>query len=386
MTSVSATTPPGTTPLPAAALATRLSFLAAGFGIACWAPLVPFAKANVGASEAQFGLLLLCLGIGSVTAMPVTGVLSTRLGARPIVIWSGVVLGLVIPFLALAQQQWILGLVLLVLGGALGSLDVAMNVHGAEVEKRAARPMMSGFHAMYSLGGFAGAGGVTALLWAGLSPTLAALLGALLTLAAIGLAAPRLLRRAQGEEAPAFVLPHGIVVLLAILAGCAFLTEGALLDWGALLLIDLELMVPDNAGAGFMVFSVAMTVMRLLGDRIVSALGGLRVLTGGGIITILGLGTVILAPSAALALTGFALIGVGASNIVPVLFSLAGRQSVMPPALAIAAVTTTGYAGILLGPALIGFVAEATSLATAFWMLAALMALVPIFARPAARA
>lgn len=375
-----------TSPLGPAKLSTRLAFFAAGFAIACWAPLVPYAKANVGASESQFGLLLLCLGIGSVLAMPVTGVLSTRIGARPIVIASGLILGAILPFLAVAGSLWALGAVLLILGAALGSLDVSMNIHGAEVEKRAAVPLMSGFHALFSLGGFVGAGGMTLVLWAGLGPRAAAVLGGAVTLMAIALAMPGLLRRAQGEESPAFVLPHGIVLLIALLAAVAFLTEGALLDWGALLMIDLGLMAKATAGAGFMVFSVTMTIGRLLGDRVVAALGGYKVLFGGGVIAILGLMMLVLAPSAAVALVGFGLIGVGASNIVPVLFSLAGRQTIMPPGLAVAAVTTTGYAGILVAPAAIGFVAEASSLALAFWMLIALMALFPLTARAAMRA
>ena len=368
-------------PLGPAKLATRLAFFAAGFAIACWAPLVPYAKANVGASESQLGLLLLCIGIGSVVAMPVTGVMSTRIGARPIVIGAGIVLGLAVPFLALSSQLWSLAVVLLVVGASLGSLDVSMNIHGAEVEKRADVPLMSGFHALFSLGGFVGAGAMTLLFWLEIGPVVAATFGGAVTLAVIAAAAPRLLRRAQGEESPAFVIPHGIVLLIAVLAAVAFLTEGAVLDWGALLMIDLELMVKSTAGAGFMVFSVTMTIGRLVGDRVVAAVGGFRVLVWGGIITMAGLAMMILAPTAAVGLAGFGLIGVGASNIVPVLFSLAGRQNVMPAGLAVAAVTTTGYAGMLVAPAAIGFVAEAASLSLAFWILVGLMALFPLTAR-----
>ena len=150
--------------LRAAMLATRLSFLAAGFVMACWAPLIPFAKAKVGADEGVFGILLLCLGLGAILAMPLTGYLSARIGARPMIVWGGFGLVAILPLLVLAPSVWSLGLALALFGAALGTIDVAMNIHAAEVETHAGRPMMSGFHAMWSLGGILGAGGVTALL------------------------------------------------------------------------------------------------------------------------------------------------------------------------------------------------------------------------------
>ncbi|KAA9010245.1 MFS transporter [Histidinibacterium aquaticum] len=367
-----------------ARLATRLAFFAAGFAVSCWAPLIPFAKDQTGVSEAGLGLLLLCLGIGSVIAMPVTGWLSAKRGARPMMLVSGFGLAAVLPLLILTSEPMILGALLFVFGAALGTLDVSMNVHGAEVERRDGRPLMSGFHAQFSIGGLVGAGGVTALLAAGLSPQGAALTGSALTLAAMLGAAPRLLRARSGE-APTFALPRGVVLLLAVLAAICFLVEGAVLDWGALLLVERDLSAPERAGLGYVVFSVTMTIGRLTGDRIVSTVGGKRVLIWGGILTMAGLALTASAPAGWIALAGFALIGAGASNIVPVIFSHAGRQTVMDPGLAIAAVTTTGYAGVLLGPAGIGVIAEWGSLPAAYWMLVVLMALIPLSAARATR-
>jgi predicted MFS family arabinose efflux permease len=190
----------------------------------------------------------------------------------------------------------------------------------------------------------------------------------------------------QGGEPPTFVAPRGIVLLLAALSGLIFLVEGAILDWSALLLLGRGLV--DSAaqgGLGYMLFSVAMTVGRLTGDRVVSALGDLHVLVWGGLLTIAGFVLLLAVNWTALALLGFVLIGLGAANLVPVLFSRAGRQTVMPAGLAVAAVTTTGYAGILAGPALMGFVSDATSLSAAFWLLAALVLLVPMTARAVTR-
>ena len=370
--------------LPGAILATRLSFLAAGFVMACWAPLIPFAKEQVGADEGVFGLLLLCLGLGAILAMPLTGYLSARTGARPMILLGGFGLVAILPLLVLAPSVWALGLALALFGAALGTIDVAMNIHAAEVETRAARPMMSGFHAMWSVGGILGAGGLTGLLSLGLAPLGAALLGSGLAGVAMMLAAPRLLRHSGGAK-PEFVRPRGVVLLLAVLAAISFLVEGAVLDWGALLIVAQGLMEPTGAGIGYMLFSIAMTIARLTGDRVVAALGRKQVMITGGLIAMAGIALTLVPGALWPALLGFALIGLGCANLVPVLFSLAAQSRDMPPGMAVAAVTTTGYAGILLGPALIGFAADATSLAMAFGALALAMAAFPLAAARASR-
>lgn len=368
-----------------AALATRLSFFAAGFCMAAWAPLIPYAKAQLSASDAELGLLLLCLGIGSLIAMPVTGYISAQKGARGMILLGGAGLVVLLPLLMLAQSGLALGAALFVFGAALGTIDVAMNVHAAEVERRTARPMMSGFHAMWSVGGIAGAGAMTVLLSLGLTPLMAALAGAGIAGAALMLAAPRLLRARADDTPQAFALPRGVVLLIAGLTAIVFLVEGAILDWGALLTIERALLPKEQAGIGFLLFSIAMTAGRLVGDRLVAMIGGFRTLLWGGLLVISGLVLIVAAPGLIGPMAGYLLVGAGAANLVPVLFSAAGRQSVMPPALAIAAVTTSGYAGILLGPALIGFAAQATSLGFAFAALAVLMLALPLCAARIAR-
>lgn len=361
----------------AARLATRLSFLVAGFGIACWAPLVPYAKERLGVGDATLGLLLLCIGIGSVTAMILTGPLSARFGSKPVILAGGFGLAAVLPFLTLAPDPLTLAAALLAFGAALGSIDVAMNIHAVEVERAAGVPLMSGFHALFSIGGFAGAGLMTSLLSWRVDPAIGTSACAAIMAVVMAIAAPRLLRDAQTEEGPLFVAPRGIVVLLAGLAGATFLVEGAMLDWSALLITRAGLVAAQQGGMGYMFFAIAMTIGRFAGDAVTQRIGDRAVLFGGGIVAVTGFVILLLAPGIVIAVAGFVLIGLGASNIVPVLFRKAGSQAVMPMALAIGAITTTGYAGILVGPAGIGFVAGAVGLETAFWMLAALMCIVP---------
>ena len=370
---------------PATRLATRLSFLIAGFGIACWAPLVPFAKERLAIDDAVLGLLLLSLGIGSVVAMLATGILSARHGTKPIIIAGGIGLALILPLLVIAGTPVTLALTLLAFGAALGSIDVAMNIHAVEVERAAGQPLMSGFHALFSIGGFAGSAVMTALLSFHLGPLASALICSVLMLLAMTLTWPRLLRRAQVQEGPLFVLPHGIVLLLALLAAITFLIEGAMLDWGALLVIGKGLVSESRGGLGYIVFSIAMTAGRLGGDAVVARVGDRATLVGGSLLAVTGLAVLLLAPNAPIAIAGFLLIGLGASNLVPVLFRGAATQTAMPTGLAVASITTAGYAGVLVGPAGIGFVAHAVGLPTAFWVLAAMMCIVTLSARAVTR-
>jgi MFS family permease len=367
-----------------ARLSTRLAFFAAGFAMACLAPLFPFIKSQVGANEGQFGLILLCLGLGSIIAMPVTGIISARYGAKPMILLGGFGLVLFLPALVFAPSPIVLGGILFMFGASLGTIDVAMNVHGAEIEELERRSLMSNFHAQFSIGGFFGAGLVTLLLSFGTQFHTAAIIGAVLTLFAMILARGGLLS-VSGNEPEPFKFPRGVVLLLALLAGITFLVEGAVLEWGAILIIDQELAAKENAGIGYILFSVAMVIARLSGDKIINVLGGFKVLVLGGIVTIAGIAIILLSPSALLAKSGFILIGLGAANLVPIIFSAAGRQKIMPSSLAVASVTTTGYAGILLGPALIGFAANISSLSMAFWLLAILMAVIPLTAKIVAR-
>ena len=362
-----------------ARLATRLTFLTAGFAMACCAPLFPFIKDNVGADETQFGLLLLCFGLGSIIAMPLTGFVATLHGPRSMVLLGGFGLVVFLPTLTIAETPFILGSFLFLFGASLGTIDVAMNIHGVAVEAEEKRSLMSSFHAQFSIGGLFGAGLMTLLLSVGVPLVLTAAIGATLALLAMLLTIPRLLHVKVADQST-FVFPHGIVLLLGLLAAIAFLVEGAVLDWGALLVIERQLTAPQSAGVGYILFSAAMVIARLTGDLIVAALGELWVLILGGIVTILGIATVLLTTLPLVALVGFVLIGLGSANLVPIFFSVAGRQTAMPASLAIASITTIAYSGVLVGPVMIGFAADLTSLPIAFWLLALLVAIVPVTA------
>ncbi|HGM6859065.1 TPA: MFS transporter [Serratia rubidaea] len=367
-------------------IATRIAFFVSGLGMAAWAPLVPFAKLRLNLDDGSLGLLLLCIGAGSLLAMPLTGLLTGKLGCRRVILLAGLALCIDLPLLVLMDSTPGMGLALLLFGAAIGMIDVAMNIQAVIVERACGRAMMSGFHGFFSVGGIAGAGGVSLLLWLGLSP-LAAVLATVLTIVLLlALAQKNLLRDSDAQDGgPLFVLPRGWVMFIGALCFIMFLAEGSMLDWSALFLTTLRGVEHSQAGLGYALFSIAMTIGRLNGDRVVNALGRYKMLLLGSLCAAVGLALAVVCDSAAIALLGFMLVGLGASNVVPILFSAAGNQHDMPANLAIASVTTLGYAGILAGPALIGFIAQVSSLTVAFGCVTVLLLAVTASAKAVTR-
>lgn len=375
---VSALTPQAETIGRPERMATRAAFLVAGLGMAAWAPLVPFAKDRAGLDEAGLGMLLLCLGLGSVIGMPMTGVLVARFGCRAVILPVAVLTCITLIGLASIPSALGLAICLLLYGAAIGILDVAMNIQAVIVEKASGRSLMSGFHALFSVGGFVGAGGMSLLLWGGLSPLLATTLVVVVIVALTVASSGALLRYGDqpGENNATFMLPRGPVILLGALCFIVFLAEGAMLDWSAVFLTQERGLSATQAGLGYTVFAIAMTIGRFTGDRLIQAMGSRQILLLGSIGSAAGFMLAALVPSVPVSLLGFVLVGLGAANIVPILFTAAGRQSVMPSGQAIAAVTTLGYAGILAGPASIGLIAHVTSLSMALLVLGSMLLLI----------
>jgi predicted MFS family arabinose efflux permease len=362
---------------------TRAASFILGIALATWAPLVPFAQARLAVNDAQLGLLLLCLGAGSVVTMPLSGALVARFGCRRPVWAAGLCISAALPLLATLDSAPALALALLLFGASLGVTDVAVNTQAIIVEKAAGRALMSGFHGLFSVGGILGASGVSGLLWAGASPLVAALAADLVILGLLAIFGRHLLPYGSEDErrSALFALPHGVVLIIGLLCFITFLTEGAILDWGAIFLTSVRQVDPSRSGLGYAVFAFAMTLGRFGGDRIKQAIGGRAILIFGGLLGAASFALTVFVPSWQASLAGFWMVGLGTANIVPVLYSALGRQKIMPPNLAVAAVTTVGYLGILAGPALIGLTAHATSLSNTFLCVAAMLLLVAASSR-----
>ena len=347
-------------------------FFIGGFGTATWAPLVPLLRERLMVGDDVLGMLLLCIGVGSLLTMPLSGALAMRLGCRRVVMTASILFAAILLLVSCVDALSLAVPIVLIFGAVMGCIDVVVNIVAVLVEKGIGRRIMSGMHAFWSLGGFAGAGlyGVWVGLL-GLTPFQSTAIAAGLILLLTAVFGRHLIPYGGGGGA-LLALPRGIIVFVGMTAFIAFLSEGAVMDWGGVYLTTVRGMDLALAGTGYSVFSAAMLTMRFLGDRVVQRIGALLVAVGGALLAFGGILLVMFAPVDALLYVGFFAIGIGSANIVPVFFSLMGRQNVMPVSAAVSAVSTMGYLGILAGPAAIGFVSSLTTLQTAFAMLAAL--------------
>ncbi len=365
--------------------ATRCGFFMAGFGLSVWAPLVPYVRERIEMTDAVFGLLLLCIGIGSLTWMPISGVLVARWGIRPVQLCSVALLALALAGMALTDSIGWLGLALFCFGGSLGVIDVIMNIQAVLVETAIGRRLMSNFHGMYSLGAISGALVLTGLLSLGLAPEVGSfMMIGVIVAANLALARGYLPNRAPGGGL-AFVRPTGLVMLVGLMCFVVYLAEGAVLDWSALYLTGEKGLEVARGGLGYAAFALMVTIARLAGAPLVNSLGTARVIAFGGMLAAFGIGLSLTAEHWALALVGYGLCGLGCANVSPVLISSLSRQDGMPVQLAVTVATTIGFAGVLAGPAMMGMVAHFSSLGMAFALLAVLLlGIVPFCRRFAA--
>ncbi|NWK97817.1 MFS transporter [Sphingobium lactosutens] len=359
--------------------ATRLAFIVPGYAISAWAPLIPHVQAQIGLNNAQLGMALLALGAGSMTTMPIAGGLVGKTGCRRLFAASGFAVAFILPLLAIVPSALLLAITLFALGVAMGLLSCARNLHAIHTERALNKRLMSGFHGFYSVGCILGAGSMSILMGSGVAPALAILTVAIAIMIGVTLSA-RHITDERNASGPAYARPRGVVLAIGILCFIAFMAEGSVLDWSALLLSGHFRLDAARAGLGYVAFATTMTGGRLLGDRLVRRFGDRLMLISGPVIAAAGFVVAVLPLHWTLAVFGFALVGAGLANVVPLLYSAVGRQTIMPQNLALTAAGSIGFAGILTGPAAIGFIAQWTSLSTSFLILALLTTLVARYA------
>ncbi|ALV72696.1 MULTISPECIES: MFS transporter [Acinetobacter] len=371
--------------LSAQRLSTRFSFFGLGFATAAWAPLIPFAQQRLHFNHADFGLLLLCSGLGAMLAMPATGKIVQRIGCRVPIGFALLLLAVLLPSLSLWTSPLMMAITLFLFGTAAGSLGVALNIQAVVVEKNSLKSLMSGFHGMASLGGLAGVLTITALLALSISSVMSAFAVSLLLVIIVFLSVPYNIKAVENTllEASSKVkksirqrLPQPLIILIGIACFIIFMTEGAAMDWSGIYLTQQYGVNAAFAGLAYTFFAIAMTTGRFTGDYLIRYFGEKKLLTYSAICATLGLALVSIAPYWWLVLVGYTLVGTGCSNIVPIMFSRAGRQTVMPSAVALSCVSTMAYTGILVGPAFIGMVSELIGLSTVFMALSGLLLLI----------
>lgn len=355
-------------------MAARMAFFISGFAVATWAPMIPAVKDKLQIGADVLGMLLLSIGISAFIFMPLAGMLSRSYGCKKVLRTAIAVMAADLIILSLLGNIWGFLVFLAVFGAAMGCIDVNMNLNAVIVENASKKRMMSGMHALWSVGCFAGAGLFSLLAKAGLGITVIASIHSLIVMVFTAIYSRHFLNfKGAGNEKP-IAIPKGIVVFFGLLACITFLGEGAVMDWSGVLLTEVKNTELSLAGVGYAVFSVAMLCMRLLGDKIVAVLGEEKTLVFGSIIGAIGFLSVIFLENFYAIQLGFVLMGLGLANIVPTIYSLTKYQKVMPINAAVTAITSMGYTGVILGPAVLGFVAHGFGITQVFYLLAVLLA------------
>lgn len=354
--------------LAGASIALRAQFFVMGLLFATWGVHVPIVKAHYGLGEQALALAMLASGVGALAALAHAGRIVGRWGPRAVATVMGCVSCAAIASLEVSAQYAALLAVMLVFGSFGSLFDVSLSAEASEIERLSGQPLMSGFHGMFSLGGMAGAGLGSAVPLLGLTPQghllLATAASAVIILVASRAMLPVPDSHDADEKRPLSLqrFIKGPLLLLGVLASMGLIAEGAIYDWSVLFMKQERESSASLAALAYAAFSAAMAAGRFGGDWVRARVAPRRLLRASGMLAAAGMALVLAVPSSAVGLVGFALVGLGLSNVVPMLFSAASQLPGVSPAHGIAAVSGVGYLGMMAGPPLIGLVAEHSSL------------------------
>jgi len=335
-----------------------------------WASRIPAISNFHELSPSSLGILIFLLGISAVIAFSFFGRAADKFGASFVTkLASCTLLPLTLIFIAYANSIWTLVAAIIFFGAIHGGIDVAMNAWAAEVERKSKRPLMSSFHAMWSLGSGIGAGfgvlltthkfGVEAHF------TIISVVVFLITLSILAIPFQSETKQ-KNKDAPFISIPKGPLLAVAFITFFASLGEGAVADWSAIFLIDVASVEEGTAALGFAAFSICMFSMRLMGDKIVSIIGPSKTARYSGLVALIGATILVTFESFIPLVIAFSLIGLGIAVIIPLAFSRAANDKNISQGTAIASIATLGYGGMLIGPLFVGFIADATSIKTSF--------------------
>lgn len=361
-----------------ARIAVYAMFFTNGSLFANWIARIPTVRDNLGLTEGQLGLALLGASLGVIIGLPLAGGLIARYGSKRVTMVGASVEVIGLPFLALAHSGLMLAGILFVFGFGIAMMDIAMNTQSVEVERRKGKPILSSFHAVFSIGGVVGAGTGAILTTLGLGVMQHFLIASVLHGALVLVTVRWLLvipeeTSQQDARRSLFVFPTVALLPLGAIVFSAGLGEGAMADWSAIYLRDVVGTEESTAALGFAAFSAMMTIGRLSGDVLTARFNRVLLVRGGGALAAAGLLLALMWPSVVTALVGFGLVGAGISFIIPLAFSTAGNLPDVAPGRALAGVANIGYLAFLVGPPVIGLVADATSLRVSMGLVAALL-------------
>lgn len=348
-----------------ARIAVSVLFFSNGAVFANWLSRIPEVKTMLELSESMLGLALMSASVGVILGLLITSGLIARFGSNRVSAFAAIGQAVVAGFLALASDFFSLAGILFFLGLFTSIMDVAMNTGGAEVEAQSNKQIMSSFHGFWSLGLFAGLTMGSAFASAGFSFQQHFMVVPIIFIMPV-LVSMRFLPGIEGEQnsdgQAAFQFPPRAIWGLGALAFAAGISEGAILDWGGIYLHEIVHTSEATAALGLSFFSATMLLMRFAGDIVAQRVGASLLVRIGGIAAVFGIGLALLIPTFTATVIGYSIAGIGLAVVIPLAFSAAGKIPELPSGRAIAGVATIGYAAFLIGPVVIGFIAEATSL------------------------
>lgn len=370
-----------------ATIAVRAQFFIAGALFATWGIHVPTVKQHYGLGEQALAMAMLASGVGAVLTLTQAGRIVGQHGPRRMAMLSGVLCAGSLAALLLSQSYAVLLALMVVFGIGMSLLDVSINAAASELESLRKRNLMSGFHAMFSLGGMVGAGLGSVLLSHGVVPGSHLVVTSLASGVFVLLSGMVMLQTVAGssQEGHGFALPRGLLGLLGVLAALGLIAEGAMYDWSVLYMTQELQSAPDFAALAYASFSGAMAAARFGGDWVRDRVSPAVLMSSSAALAAVSMAAVLVIAHPIATLIGFALVGLGFANVVPVLFGTAAKLDANP-AHGIAVVASVGYFGMMAGPPLIGVIAEHSSLTVGLASVAAFAAVLALAAPRALRA
>jgi fucose permease len=351
-------------------------------GFASIAPHLPWLQKKFQLSESDMGLLLLCHGIGAVSMMLVAGRVIQIFGSRLPVVVGGCLLILLLPLIFWLDQMPMTILVLIIAGAGIGTMDVAMNAQAVTVENGLDKPIMSSFHGLWSLGAMTGGAFATLALSLGFIPLQQVVISSIILATILGVSSFSLLpsnQEEKGEKTPLFVKPSGKVLSLGLLCLLGMVAEGTAVDWSAIYSSSVLGSTPSQAAMTFTIFTMTMMIGRLTGDRVIQKVGRTKLVRYTAILATVGFSFGLSWGTTMSAWIGFACLGLGLANIVPIMFGAASRIAGVSAGTGISGVATLGYCGFLLGPPTIGFLAELIGLQAALGLIVLFCLILGVF-------
>lgn len=347
-------------------------FFFIGLCFASWAARIPDIQAKFDLSEGQLGTLLLFLPIGSILGLPIAGWSVHEFGSRRVILTGSFIYAISLPLIGLSPTTWILVIVLILFGLMGNIMNIALNTQALDLEDQMGKSILASFHGLWSLAGFTGAGIGAAMIFLDFNPTQHYLLVMTLSFVIIFLAHSYVVKEKKRDDSGGLVLkkPDNLLLRIGLIAFLGMMTEGCMFDWSGVYFKKVLVADPGLVSLGYVAFMGTMASGRFISDRLVQRFGKVPVIRVSGLLIFLGLLLSVLIPTLPFATLGFFIVGFGVSSIIPVSYSIAGRSKQFAPSVALALVSTISFFGFLIGPPMIGFIADLFSLKISFALIA----------------